>query len=302
MYKSSLSGTTAKVGSDIPPEYRVTIYREKDNEYPAVEIMGYLPDTVSHSIRANYNAPFVNMLPSGGSAGLAIYRATGGVFHNRLITTQYWESTEPMSFDLTIDLIAESSVEREVRSVIRDLYSLVTPREDVNGGFFSSPGAYLDAAKLADLIAQGATAVAQAVTNAGSAIAGAVSSPVQTTKELSSATSSATGKAVDTAKGATPSSAVTGTYGAAHEANKAVNSTVASLSNKIEACLRNRISLSIGTSMYFPLVAILGVNVEDHVLPDDTGGFIYSRVTVSVQTLQVPTDKTLAIMIPKLGA
>lgn len=290
------------VGEDIPFQYKLHISRQKTSDDPAIDIHAYLPGSITMSVSAHYEQPLANLSPS--NVGSMIYRAFGGSFTTKFLSSSLWTKTEPISFTLTFDLVAEYDVEREIREPLRKLYSLVLPREPVAGGFLSSPGPQLSFKKVANSVSSTLTEANSSARKEFSDqvealekrllngfLSYADSSPTQSTSANYSAASTSADQSSTIDK---MSSGFDSTY-------KKFNTGVASAFNALDAAIEGKISIALGAHMFFNNVIITNITHEDPVRPDIRGNMISSTVTIQCSTMTVPTVRDLPSIIPNGG-
>lgn len=295
MSSVSDSGST----ETIPIQYAVIIMQQKDGQKwstsfsglgansATVSFVGWLNESFSYSASAEYQAPFQIVMGAGGLVN--VMSLLGAKMMAPVMTAQLWAGSETPEFTMQVDLVANTDPLAEIKQPILNLLKMVTPstKKDEKSGatILESPGPSLDPNKvweqlksafpalgsLEDFISgdEGTQSAAKQQTGLTNAQAAAKNQPA--------AKQSAT---IDTSEkeGSTPSDGSDSMFESGYW---------------ISNVLKNQISISIGTYLYFPSVVVTNVECEFMHQLGPNGWPMQATVTINFKPMFLPTQNDL---------
>ena len=251
-----------------------------------------LPKNFTFSLTSTYSQTYRDKIPGSGTLDTfePAYNVFGGSFNTKALTSQVWQGSEPLRFDLELNFVYENDIEANVRRPIADLMRLCLPEEKEDGDLLGAPGPHLDFKLLAEaakseLEKSGLPDDAKKAYAAGkNAAENVVANPVSTYNSLVGSGSNLIAAATDPSKSA---AAVSEAWDSAANATK---KTFKHLSRAIEQATVNTISLSIGHHWYFPSVIITNIGIENKTLPTRSGKMKIMVASLQFSTFYVPTS------------
>lgn len=266
------------------PAYTVTIQYTDPNTKAISHVAGYMPDTISMGLTADYNSPLESVAEdmSSGTVGL-VARMFGYKVSANMFSMVLWSGSSHMDLELELRFVALRDTKVEVIDKIRALYGLITPniesfsvtQSPIQLGIVTSPGPSLEyAGDPTDVEAMFGT-IGESV---GTIVTG-------TTGAIGDAVSGVVGGETSITKGV-----IAGAMGTAESVGAGFNTLVKNLR------VKNNISVKIGEFAWLKSVVIKGVTPAYNVKCDLDGNMIDATVSVSIGTFVSPTN----IDIPSL--
>lgn len=295
MSSVSDSGST----ETIPIQYSVIIMQQKEggkwstsfNESDAtISFVGWLSESFSYNATAEYQAPFQVVMGAGGLVN--VMSLLGAKMMAPVMTAQLWAGSETPEFSMQVELVANTDPLVEIKQPILNLLKLVTPstKKDEKSGatILESPGPSMDSTKAWEQLksafpmlgeleqfydsGEGTLSATEQKTGLTNAQAAKKNQPV-----------AKSGSTVDTSQqeGSTPTDDSSSMFEAGYW---------------ISNVLKNQISISIGTYLYFPSVVITNVECEFKNQLGPNGWPMQATVSINFKPMFLPTQDDLATM------
>jgi hypothetical protein len=234
--------------------YVVTI---QQNSNPAIVIEAPIPDSFAFDVGATYE----QMLPQGFTNNTLVNTAaalTGTRLAVQALTAQLWAGNTDSELSMELEFHTETDPYYDVRTPIVNLLKLTMPTIDTKSGFLGSPGPQIDFSKTGTIFSDAASTVGNDLTNI---LGGAASGIENFVVGAWNAGKQALGF------GTTPKAASMTDSNAqvADGANNAVAKQIQQNPNLGTAqywntMIKNKISISIGSYLYFDSVVITRVS------------------------------------------
>lgn len=259
------------------PAYAVTIVFTDPNTQQLTDVQGYMPETISIGLGAEFSSPLesvgdaMSSGPLGMTARMFGYKVSANVFSMLL-----WSGSSHIDLTLELRFVALRDTHEDVIVPIRKLYSLITPSIEsfsvtqgpVQLGMVKSPGPSLEFAGSTSVTEQGA-AIGGEIANAVGKVSGAV---------VSNATDLIQGKS-------TAVQAAVNIGGATVEAGgSAINQVLKDLR------VKNNIAIVLGQFAYLRSVVVKDVSPAYNVKADEDGNWTDATVSIQVSTFVSPTN------------
>lgn len=261
------------------PAYTVTLMFTNPNTGSADWVQGYMPETISIGLGAEFSSPLENAMNSltdnaiGATARLAGYKVSANLFSMLL-----WSGSSHADLTLEMRFTALADTYQDVVEPIRKLTSLITPTVEpfsvttgpLQLGIIKSPGPTIDfSGMVGGSLEQGANNVAGALGSVvGQVKDGVVSNASNVINGESSVAQAVIGM------GATAVSALGG------EVNNLVKN----------ARIKNNISVKLGSFCYMRSVVIKDVSPAYNVKCDENGAWTDATVSIQISTFVTPTN------------
>ncbi len=259
---SALGGVQQAINAsqqDSETYYKVYISAQVGDQY--IFLVADCPSEFSFGSQIEYETPYQNFVEDKIPIASEASKFFGTKLLTQALTAKIWSGAADTVIQLPLVFHAVQDADEDVLKPLAQLMFLSMPREEVRGGFLSSPGPQFDIEALANVVGKGANATIDLGKSFGSALGRA------TNENTNLGTSF-----VDTAKQVFNGNVDLGaaiSKGARAFANgvNAVNPAIAALSNGLASSVKNPISLRIGNFLQLDSVVIENVQQTHTVNP-----------------------------------
>lgn len=260
------------------PAYMVSIAFTDPNTQAPATVSGYMPDTISMGLGAEFSSPLesvgeaLSSGPLGMTARMFGYKVSANVFSMLL-----WSGSSHIDMTLELRFVALVDTYEDVIRPIRQLYSLVVPsiesfsvtNSPVQLGMVKSPGPVLEIVNNDGSLSDNVNETANLAANAVGKVSGTV---------VANASDLVNDKT-------TVGQAVVNVGGAAMEATgSAINQALKDLR------VKNNISIYLGEFAYMRSVVIKDVSPAYNVKADEDGNWTDATVSIQISTFVSPTN------------
>lgn len=292
--KNSIYDSPYPLGNEwvVDPAYTVTIAFTDPNTGSLATVQGYMPDTISMGLSADYASPLEGVgeaLSGAGGPVSFVAKLMGNKISSNIFSVVLWSGSSHMDLTLELRFVALTDSYKDVIEPIRKLTSLITPTIEsfsaTNGavqlGFMKSPGpsfTYAGDTSVLNTAGYVAGTVANAVGDLGNAVTDAVTNVSNGNQTAMQGVISAGGASIEALGGAF---------------NNIVKDIV----------VKNNISVKLGEFALLRSVVVKDVTSAYNIKADAQGNWTDATVSVQIGTFVSPTNLDIPDMIGyKTGA
>lgn len=270
----------------VDPAYMVTIAFTDPNTGMQSTVQGYMPDTISMGLSADYVSPLESIGEMASGAGgpvSAIAKMFGYRVSANIFSMVLWSGSSHMDLTLELRFVALTDTYKDVIEPIRKLTSLITPTIEpfsassgpIQLGMMKSPGPSLTFEGDTSVMNQSVT-ILQDVGNSAGALAGG---------------------SADTAKSVLSGeqTAVQGIVNAGGMSVEAIGGMVNTILRDIK--VKNNISVKLGEFALLKSVVVKDVTPAYNVKSDLDGNWTDATVSVQIGTFVSPTNLDIPHMV-----
>ena len=270
----------------VDPAYMVTIAFTDPNTGMQSTVQGYMPDTISMGLSADYVSPLESIGEMASGAGgpvSAIAKMFGYKVSANIFSMVLWSGSSHMDLTLELRFVALTDTYKDVIEPIRKLTSLITPTIEpfsastgpIQLGMMKSPGPSLTFEGDTSVMNQSVT-ILQDVGNSAGALAGGLA---------------------DTAKSVISGeqTAVQGIVNAGGMSVEAIGGMVNTILRDIK--VKNNISVKLGEFALLKSVVVKDVTPAYNVKADLDGNWTDATVSVQIGTFVSPTNLDIPHMV-----
>ena len=276
----------------VDPAYMVTIAFTDPNTQTQAVVQGYMPDTISMGLSADYASPLESVgeaLSGAGGPVSFIAKLMGNKISSNIFSVVLWSGSSHMDLTLELRFVALTDSYKDVIEPIRKLTSLITPTIEpfsaTNGpvqlGFMKSPGPSFTYAGDPSILGVGAE-LAQNASDAAGDVANAVTSNAQ---------------------GVINGNQTLG-QGIVNAGGQSMEAVGGFINNALkDFVVKNNISVKLGEFALLKSVVIKDVTSAYNIKADADGNWTDATVSVQIGTFVSPTNLDIPDMIGyKTGA
>ena len=292
--KNKVNDSPYPLGNEwiVDPAYMVTIAFTDPNTQSQATVQGYMPDTISMGLSADYSSPLEGVgeaLSGAGGPVSFVARMMGNKVSSNIFSVVLWSGSSHMDLTLEMRFVALSDSYSEVIEPIRKLTSLITPTIEpfsaTNGpiqlGFMRSPGPSFtysgDSSILNNAYTIGGAAGA-AMGDIGGALADNAAGVIDGSQSAAEGIINAGGQSMEAVGGF-------------------VNNALKDFT------VKNNISVKLGEFALLKSVVVKDVSSAYNVKADAEGNWTDATVTIQIGTFVSPTNLDIPDMVGyKMGA